>query len=31
MDYVNHGDLGIYAEVLTGGTIKPGDKIVLEN
>ncbi|MFM0167802.1 MOSC domain-containing protein [Paraburkholderia sediminicola] len=30
-DYVNHGDLGIYAEVLTGGTIKPGDKMVLEN
>ncbi|SPB14451.1 hypothetical protein NOV72_01693 [Caballeronia novacaledonica] len=30
-DYVNHGDLGVYAEVLTGGEIRPGDKMELED
>lgn len=29
-DYVDHGDLGIYAEVVHGGQIKPGDAIQLE-
>ncbi|MPW19255.1 MOSC domain-containing protein [Paraburkholderia sp. CNPSo 3157] len=28
-EYVNHGDLGVYAEVLQGCTIKPGDAIML--
>lgn len=30
-DYVNNGDLGFYAEVLTGGNIRPGDPMVLED
>ncbi|MEM0905823.1 MAG: MOSC domain-containing protein [Pseudomonadota bacterium] len=30
MDEYGHADMGIYAEVLSGGTVKPGDAITLE-
>ncbi|CAG2135218.1 MOSC domain-containing protein [Cupriavidus plantarum] len=31
LQYVKHGDLGIYAEVVRGGTIRPGDTLVLKD
>ncbi|QET06124.1 MULTISPECIES: MOSC domain-containing protein [Cupriavidus] len=31
LQYVKHGDLGIYAEVVRGGTIRPGDELVLRD
>jgi uncharacterized protein YcbX len=31
LQYVKHGDLGVYAEVVRGGTIKAGDTVALQD